>query len=116
VVVLVDGSDARTIEQLMGKPYELARLGQRRELPPTIPIDQWRRPLLERFQRAGLSISAERLERIIQFGEGRPYDTMSARLYVGMTARRVRPADAEVDDFVLETGLKEARGRLDHDS
>jgi hypothetical protein len=113
-VVLLDGSDERTIDGLMGPPYDLARLGQRVALPPTIPADQWRRPLLDRFAQAGLVISGEALERILEFGEGRPYDTMAACLYVGLNARRAQ--SAAIDDFVLEKGLEEARARLDEDS
>jgi hypothetical protein len=114
VVVLVDGSDTRTIEQLMGPPYDLARLAQRISLAHTIPADQWRRPLRERFERATLSISEEHLDRILDFGEGRPYDTMAGCLYVGLNARRL--GSNAIDDFVLKKGLKEARARLDEDS
>jgi hypothetical protein len=114
VVVLVDGSDDRTIDQLMGSPYDLARLGQRVELPPTIPADQWRTPLRERFARATLAISDARLDRILDFGEGRPYDTMAGCLYVGLTARRL--GSEAIDAFVLHKGLEEARARLDEDS
>lgn len=114
VVVLVDGSDDRTIDRLMGSPYDLARLGQRVELAPAIPADQWCRPLRERFARATLSISDEHLERILDFAEGRPYDTMAACLYVSLTARRL--GSEAIDGFVLEKGLEEARVRLDEDS
>ncbi len=114
VVVLVDGSDDRTIEQLMGAPYDLARLGQRVALAHTIPADQWRRPLRERFERATLSISEEHLDRILNFGKGRPYDTMAGCLCVGLNARR--SGSEEIDDFVIEKGLGEARARLDEDS
>jgi hypothetical protein len=114
VVVLIDGSDERTIEQLIGSPYDLAKLGQRLDLPPTIPADQWRHPLLERFSRVGLQVTPERLERILDFAEGRPYDTMAGCLYVALNARRVQ--SDEVDDFVLQKGLEEARARLDDDN
>lgn len=113
VVVLVDGSDDRTIEQLMSPPYDMARLGQRVPLPERIPLDQWRHPLRERFDQAGLPISNDRLERILEFGDGRPYDTMNACLYVAYNARRL--AQDAVDDFSLERGLEEARARLDED-
>jgi hypothetical protein len=113
VVVLVDGSDDRTIERLMGPPYDLARLAQRVTLPHTIPADQWRGPLRERFERARLVISDEQLERILDFGEGRPYDTMAGCLYVGLTARRL--GSEAIDAFVLEKGLEEAHARLDED-
>jgi hypothetical protein len=113
VVLLVDGSDDRTIEQLMGPPYDLARLAQRVALPPTIPANQWRRPLRARFERATLPISDEHLNRILDFGDGRPYDTMAGCLYVGLTARRL--GSEAIDAFVLEKGLEEARARLDED-
>ena len=113
VVLLVDGSNERTIEQLMGSPYSMARLGQRLALTPTMPSDQWRAPLRDRFERAALSISEDRLERIIEFGEERPYDTMVGSLLVGQNARRVQ--SDTIDDFVLKRGLEEARARLDED-
>lgn len=114
VVLLVDGSDQRTIERLMGSPYGLARLSQRLELSPIIPADQWRGPLLDRFERAGLAISRNHLEQILRFGEGRPYDTMAGCLCVGLNARRV---DSDViDDFVLTRGLEEARVRVAEDN
>jgi hypothetical protein len=113
VVLLVDGSNERTIEQLMGSPYSMARLGQRLALTPTMPSDQWRAPLRDRFERAALSISEDRLERIIEFGEERPYDTMVGSLLVGQNARRVQ--SDTIDDFVLNRGLEEARARLDED-
>jgi hypothetical protein len=83
-------------------------------LPHTIPADQWRAPLRERFERATLAISDEQLERILAFGEGRPYDTMAACLYVGLAARRL--GSEAIDAFVLEKGLEEAHARLVEDS
>lgn len=112
-VMLVDGSDERTIERLMGSPYDLARLGQRLDLSPTIAVDQWRAPLRRRFERAALVISEERLQRVLDFGEGRPYETMTACLCAGLSARRAQ--SDTIDDFVLERGLEEARARLDED-
>jgi uncharacterized protein (DUF1778 family) len=113
VVLLVDGSNERTIEQLMGAPYSLARLGQRLALAATIPFDQWRAPLQDRFERAALSISGDRIERILEFGEERPYDTMVGCLLVGQNARRMQ--SDTIDDFVLSNGLEEARARLKED-
>jgi hypothetical protein len=114
VALLVDGSDERTIEQLMGSPYCFSRLGRRLPLTPTIPTDQWRAPLRNRFERAALSISREQLERIIEFGEERPYDTMVGCLCVGHVARSAR--SDTVDDLVLTEGLERARVRLDEDN
>lgn len=61
VVVLVDGSDARALEGLLGEEVRLGKLVQRRDLAPTIPRDQWRGPLRERFVRSKLSISSKQL-------------------------------------------------------
>ncbi len=114
VVVLVDGSDDRTIEQLMGRPYGLGKLASRVALPEQIPLDQWRHPLRRRFGAAELAISEERLERILAFGDGYPYATMAAALYTAFNARRLNLR--EIDDFALEKGLGEARERLDADA
>jgi hypothetical protein len=114
VAILVDGSHERTVDALMGPPYDLGKLGRRLELAPTIPLDQWRAPLVNRFDRAGLRISREYVESILNFGCGRPYDTMAACLYVGLTARRLEAE--EIDEFALHAGLEEARARLDDDS
>ena len=111
--MLVDGSDDRTVERLRCPPYDLARLAQRVQLPHTIPADQWRGPLRERFERANLEISGEHLDQIVDFGAGRPYDTMAACLYVSLTARRL--GSEMIDAFALEKGLEEARARLDED-
>lgn len=81
---------------------------------PTIPADQWRAPLKERFAYAALSISEEHVQRILDFGAERPYDTMTACLCVGVSARRL--VGDTIDEFVLEKGLEEARARLDEDS
>ena len=111
VVVLVDGSNDRTIEQLMGRPYDLARLGQRIPLANTIPADQWRRPLHERFKHAR-PISGEHLDRILDFGRRSPLRRHGWLLfYAGLNARRSE-SDA-IDSFVLEEGLREARARLE---
>jgi uncharacterized protein len=113
VLVLIDGSEERTVEQLVGHPYSLGKLAQRVELEPRIPQDQWRAPLRGRFTDAGLEISAERLQRLLEFGAEHPYRTMAACAAVGLAAHRAELE--EIDDFVVELGLKEASQRLDDD-
>ncbi len=113
VVILIDGSETRMVEQLVGQPYSLGKLAQRLELEPHIPQDQWRAPLRSRFTRAGLQISEERLQRLLEFGAEQPYRTMAACAAVGLAARRAEQQD--IDEFVLELGLKEASQRLDDD-
>jgi hypothetical protein len=58
--------------------------------------------------------SEERLERILAFGDGYPYATMAAALYTAFNARRLKLG--EIDDFVLDRGLEEARERLAADA
>lgn len=113
VLVLIDGSEQRTVEQLVRSPYSLGKLAQRIELEPLIPLDQWRVPLRSRFEEAALVISEERLERLLAFGAERPYPTMAASAAVALAARRAELP--EVDDLVLESGLKEAEQRLGDD-
>jgi AAA+ ATPase superfamily predicted ATPase len=114
VAVLVDGSDERTVQQLLGRPHSLGKLAQRIELEPRIPMDQWRSPLRDRFHTAGLEITEERLQRLLDYGAGYPYSTMAACAAVALAARRAELS--EVDDFVLDLGLNEAKQRLHDDT
>lgn len=114
VVVLVDGSEERTLDQLMGEPYNLAKLTKRLPLVERIPLDQWRAPLRERFSAAGMAISGERLERVLAFGDEQPYRTMCGALDVALKTRTLQLD--EVDDFALDKGLEAARGRIDEDA
>ena len=67
-MVLVDGSDARTFESLLGEPVNFGKLVTRFELPTTIPAFQWQRPLTERFATAGLSLGDMQRDAIVAFG------------------------------------------------
>ena len=113
VLVLVDGSEERTVAQLVRRPYSLSKLAQRVNLEPRIPSDQWRGPLRARFEHAQLQIADEHLERLLEFGDQHPYRMMVGCAAVGLAARRAE--QDEVDDFVLGLGLTEARRRLDDD-
>lgn len=108
--MLIDGSHTRVVERLMVDPFKLV---DRRSLEPTIPIDQWRGPLRARFGQAGLDIRADQLERVLEFGGERPYDTMTAARHIALTARKL--SLEAIDDFCLEQGLGEAREHLDED-
>ena len=113
VVLLVSGSRKRVVDKLLVEPFSAGKLLDRRTLSATIPRDQWRHPLAQRFEAADLNIEAARLERILDFGEERPYDTMTAARYVALTARKLEIAD--VDDQCIQEGLREAREHLDDD-
>ena len=113
-VLLVSGSQERVVEKLLAEPFTVGKLLERRTLSATIQRDQWRRPLAERFAAAALDISADRLERVLEFGQERPYATMTAARYVALTARKL--GIREVDEQCVKEGLREASGHLDDDA
>jgi len=113
VVVLVDGSDERALGDLVGEPYSLAKLTSPRPLPPTIPDDQWRRPLRDRFNDAGLTLPDQHLDGLLQFAAGQPYPMMCAAMAVALRSRQL--GESTVGDLAMQLGLEEARGRLDAD-
>jgi hypothetical protein len=113
VVVLVDGSDERALEKLVGSPYSLAKLTQPQPLTPTIPGDQWRNPLQRRFAEADPEIPDEQLERILAFAAGAPYAMMCASLGAALRTRQL--GERAVSAFAVDLGLKDARERLDAD-
>jgi hypothetical protein len=113
-VVLVDGSDERSIEQLLADPYSFGKLVGRSPFPTIIPAVYWRDPLVERFAEIGKHLAGDQLDAIITFGEGRPYDTMAAARYVALTASQSTSEHA-VSAFDVDTGLALARQHLHDD-
>lgn len=111
-VVLVDGSNTRTFETLLGEPVNLGRLVSRYDLPTTIPAYRWEEPLTERFRAVGLELGDDQRNAILAFGDGRPYDTMAAARYTALAARQGSRA---VTDFDVDVGLARARQHLDDD-
>ena len=114
VVVLVDGSDERTLERLIGAPVQMGKLCDRLPLEPRMPTYTWRDALPERFGQAGLGIEPDVLEKLITFGEGRPYDTMTAARYAALNARKL--GSDTVGTFEVEEGIAEARRHLEEDA
>lgn len=112
-VVLVDGSAERALDGMFGEPVHFGKLVDRLELALSIPAASWRGPLAERFDRAGLAISPEILERLLQWSECRPYATMAAARYTALNARKTGSVD--IDDFDLQMGIDEARRHLEDD-
>src|SRR6185503_15681957 len=102
VVVLIDGSDRRTLDGLLEEPVGLGKLVSRYDLPTTIPAYLWEAPLSERFADAGLVLGRAQRDAIIAFGSGRPYHTMAAARYTALAARK---ASVEVTDFDVDVGL-----------
>ena len=112
-VVLVDGSDERTIWELLGAPTHLGKLVDRVDLPTTIPAATWREPLTARFAVAGLRLDDEHRDRIIEWGAGRPYDTIAAARYTAFAARKL--SSDSVTAFDVQMGIDEAKRHLDDD-
>jgi len=113
VVVLVDGSDERALNEMLSAPAQFGKLVDRLPLDPRIPIDIWRAGLSERFVQAGLELEGEALEKLIAFGEGRPYPTMTAARYAALGARKL--GSSKVEAFDVQMAIDEARRHLAED-
>jgi ABC-type Mn2+/Zn2+ transport system ATPase subunit len=112
-VVLVDGSDERTFREMLGAPSHFGKLVDRLDLPGTIPAASWRAPLTERFKTAGLRLDEEHRDRLILWGENRPYETMAVARYTAFAARKT---DSDtVTEFDVQMGIDEARRHLADD-
>jgi len=114
VAVLVDGSDERSMEGMLGAPAQFGKLADRLPLEPRIPPRVWRESLGERFAQATLKLSDEALEALVTFGDGRPYATMTAARYAALNARKL--GGEAVGMFEAEEGIAEARRHLEDDA
>ncbi|HEX7292863.1 MAG TPA: ATP-binding protein [Conexibacter sp.] len=112
-VVLVDGSDERVLEGMLGSPVHFGKLCDRLALTPTIPRPTWIEPLHRRFEAAGLELSEDALDLLLAFGEGRPYETMAAARYTALSARKL--GDPSVGAFEAQMGIDEAVRHLEDD-
>lgn len=113
VVVLVDGSDERALEGMLGEPAHFGKLVDRQILADRMPRETWREPLRERFSAAGLQLPGKHCERLLAWSDGRPYPTMAAARYTALSARKL--GSDTIGDFELDMGLDEARRHLDDD-
>lgn len=113
VVVLVDGSDERTMDGMFGPPVQFGKLVDRFSLDPRISLPIWRNSLPERFGQAGMTIEPEALDALISFGDGRPYATMAAARYAALNARKL--GSAIVGRFEAQEGVAEAQRHLADD-
>ena len=112
-VVLVDGSDERSIERLLNDPYNFAKLVSRYELPTTIAAYLWQEPLVERFAEIGKTLADDQRDALVAFGAERPYSTMTAARNVALAA--VGHDDPAVSQFDVNLGLDQARQDLRDD-
>jgi AAA ATPase domain len=113
VVVVVDGSQQRTLDGMLGGSGQMGKLCDRLPLEPTIPARTWRDAMPARFEQAGLELDPEALEKIISFGEGHPYRTMIAARYAALNARKL--GSESVGVFEVEMALDEAERHLRED-
>jgi hypothetical protein len=114
VVVLADGSDERTLDDMLGPTIGFGKLVDRQHLAPEIPIASWREPLTLRFADAHLELGDAPLGRLLAWSRGRPYATMAAARYTALCARKT---DSRViGDFELQMGCDEARRHLGDDN
>jgi hypothetical protein len=118
VVVLVDGSDERVLDGMLGAPVHFGKLCDRLSLSARIvPVSTWRAPLSARFAQAGMQIDEAALDALLDFGDGRPYETMTAARYAALSARKVADGDAPVAvaAFDVQMGIDEAERHLADD-
>lgn len=111
-VVLVDGSNQRTFETLLGSSDGLGKLVHRRDLAPTIARTVWRNELPGHFEQAGHPIGQAPLDELLDYGAERPYPTMTAARHAALTAHRL---GGETDSFCVEDGIKAAEKQLHDD-
>lgn len=114
VAVLVDGSEERALDGMLGAPVQIGKLCDRVPLEPRIPAYAWRNALPERFGQAGLKVEHEALEALLSFGDGRPYATMMAARYGALNARKL--GSGAVGAFEAQTAIDEARRHLEEDA
>jgi len=113
VVVLVDGSDVRALDGMLGEPLHFGKLVDRQSLDPRIPLTTWRDPLTERFAAAGLELPDPQRDRLLAWSGGLVYPTMAAARFIAFTAKKTNAAI--ITDFDVEMGLDEAKRHLDDD-
>lgn len=113
VAVLVDGSEERTFDGMLGEPVHFGKLVDRLRLEDSIPRPVWREPLRNRFEQAGLVLPDEQLEALLTWGCEEPYRTMAASRYTALTARKI--GSDTVAAFDVQMGCDEAERHLEDD-
>lgn len=113
VVVLVDGSEERTLDDMLGRPLHFGKLVDRLLLDPRIAPATWREPLTGRFAEAGLELPDDQRERLLRWSDGLAYSTMAAARFTAFSARKT--GTVRIADFDLDMGLDEARRHLEDD-
>ena len=113
ISLIIDGSDERSVEGMLGDPGHIGKLCERYELSPTIQQSTWHDPLRQRFASLGFEIDETSLGRLIDFGAGRPYATMLACRHAALTARRL--GIDTINAFDVQAGIDAAVAQLEAD-
>lgn len=113
VVVLVDGSEERTLDGMFGEPLHFGKLVDRQRLDPRLPLTTWRSPLTARFAAAGLELPDAQREGLLAWSAGVVYPTMAAARFTAFSAQKTDAVT--ITNFDLEMGLDEAQRHLDDD-
>lgn len=113
MAVLVDGSEERVFDGMLGEPVHFGKLVDRLSLSERIPRSAWRAPLRDRFARAELRLPDEQLEVLLAWGREEPYRTMAASRYTALAARKTQAST--VTAFDVEMGTDEAARHLGDD-
>lgn len=105
VVLLVDGSEERLLDELFERA-QLGKLLNRHDVAPRILQGEWRAALPGRFAQVGLEIGDAVLEKLITFGAERPYETMWVCQRAALSA--VHLGTGELTDFDADLAITAA--------
>jgi hypothetical protein len=106
VALIAAGSDRDAAQALFAEGRPLEWEFEPFNVPDIDPVD-WHQGIVERFERAGLKISAARVDQIIAETGGRPWKTM---LVAKKALRETREArEGEVSVVAVDAAIAEAR-------
>ncbi|MSW53234.1 MAG: AAA family ATPase [Actinobacteria bacterium] len=111
--LLIDGSDERAVDELLGQPHHVSKIAPSRALSPRIPIPAWRNVVPQRFTELGLSIEGAMVERLLAAFDGHPFGTAAACEGAALAARRAK-ADFIGELEVIE-GIAYGHRRMEED-
>lgn len=109
VVVLVDGSDERLLDELYTEA-QLGKLLERHDIAARISQHEWRAALPNRFEQVGLQVAAPALEALIAFGAERPYETMWVSQRAALSA--LQSGTGELTGFDADQAIAAAHREL----
>lgn len=109
----IGGRLRESMSTMLAGARRIGKLVGRIELGERIPLTSWRKPLTERFSRAGIVLEDSPREELLQWSDGRPYATMAAARYTALSARNTSSGAAS--EFDVHMGIDEAERHLSDD-